>query len=416
MPRFIFVRTGWLLALALTACTLQADESARSAWKYVVPAAGESMEHPPLFSLPLSAKRPELVEGEPAYESGRPLYGLLRYGSDTSPQVVLVVDARYDGEFRLYVNAERDLDISAKHIAAGQGSLRRAAITSEITYLDRVAEQYPRQVIFRRGILGTSISVATLGYLEGQVQLGSRTVAARRVDGDANGLFSDLRDRLWLDLNADGKWDAFSEQFPMRPVLVLEGKRFAVRSDQAGTRLSLEEITGVGTIRLQLAALPTGTTIRELEVSLAGSDGSAYAARADGAAIEVPEGEYFVRAVRVSVEHGTPKKPWNFVFTRYELPAKQQWQTVNKGQEITLDPIGPLRLVLEGAELDKRIRPGHTITANPRLYTASGLLINSCDFNEKPLESWRTENQNTAEVALCQTDGTGVGSHTSGFA
>ena len=413
MARFVLIPARWLLVLFLMAGTLHADELA---WKYVVPAAGEPMEHPPLFSLPLSEKRPEIVEGEPTYASGRPLYGLLRYGSDTSPQVVLVVDPREDGEFNLYVNAERDLKISAKHVAAGQGTLRRAAITSEITYLDRVAEQYPRQVVFRRGVLGTTISVATLGYLEGRVKLGSRTVSARRVDGDANGLFSDLRDRLWLDLNADGKWDAFSEQFPMRPVLVLEGKRFAVRSDQAGTRLSLDEITGVGTIKLHLATLPTGTKIRELEVSLAGDDGSAYAARADGAAVEVPEGGYFVRAVRVSVEHGTPKKPWNFIFSRYELPAKKQWQTVNKGEEITLDPIGPLRLVLEGAELDKPIQPGHTITANPRLYTAGGLLINSCDFNEKPLESWRTENQNTAEVTLCQTDGTRVGSHTSGFA
>ncbi|HZN32157.1 MAG TPA: hypothetical protein VFB80_00010 [Pirellulaceae bacterium] len=417
-------------ACAILACAiigqfpLRAQEQPAAAWNYVVPTAGEPMEHPPLVPLVLFDKRPELVTNEPAYRSAKPLYGLLRYGSDTSPQVVVVLDERSvsggglrdGGELDLYVDAARDPEITARQIAAGEGRLRRAAIKSEIAYLDRVAEEFPRQVLFRRGALGSSLGVATLGYLEGQVTLNGKPVAARRVDGDANGLFSDPRDRLWLDLNADGQWDAFSEQFPVQPVMLLAGKRYAVRTDQAGTRLALEEVTGVGTLKLQLRSLAAGATIRSLEVALMGDDGSAYAARADGAAMTVPAGKYAMRSLRVSLLPADSSKPWTFQFTRYEPPDEGEWQRIGPGEEVTIDPCGQLRLAVEGDELKRPVKPGQMLTIHPRLYTAGGLLINSCDFHEKPAELGDSSHQNSCETSLCQTDGTAVASYSSGFA
>jgi len=413
--RIAFLVLAWSMCqVALWAQERAAANGAK--WKYVVPAAGEPLEHPPLVPLVLSEKRPELVSNEPAYRSAKPLYGLLRYGSDTSPKVVIVLDEPELGEFDLYVNAAREPEITAKQIVPGNEKLRRAAIQSEITYLDRVADQHPRQVIFRRGTLGSSLSVATLGYLEGEVTIGNQQVAARRVDGDANGLFSDPRDRLWLDLNGDRQWDAFSEQFPVQPVMLLSGKRYAVRTDQAGTRLALEEVTGVGTLKLQLKTLPEATTIRSIEVALMGDDGSAYAARADGAAMTVPAGKYAVRSLRVSLLPANSPRPWNFQFTRYELPADDQWHQIAAGEEVTIDPCGTLQLVAEGEELKRPLKPGHMLTVNPRLYTAGGLLINSCDFHEKPATLGDSSNQNSCETSLCQTDGTAVAQHTSGFA
>jgi hypothetical protein len=374
------------------------------------------MEHPPLVPLPLFEKRPELVTKEPAYRGGKRLYGLLRYGSDASPQVVVAFDEREGGEFDLYVDAAHDPEITAKQIAAGEGRVRRAAVKSEITYLDRVAEEYPRQVILRRGAIGASLGVATLGYLEGYVTIGDKRMAARRVDGDANGLFSDPRDRLWLDLNADGQWDAFSEQFPVQPVMLLGGKRYAVRTDRPGTRLALEEVTGVGTLKLQLATLAKGTTIRSIEVALMGDDGSAYAARSDGEAIAVPAGKYAVRSLRVSLLPEGSAKPWNFQFSRDELPAEREWKSIGVGQEVTIDPCGPLRLVAEGEELKREVKAGNVLTVHPRLYTATGLLINLCDFHEKPADLGDSSNQNSCQTSLCQTDGTEVANHSSGFA
>ena len=393
-----------------------ASEDADKAWKYVVPASGETMEHPPLLPLGLSERRPDLVTREPAYKSVKPLYGLLRYGSGTSPQVVIVLDEGEAGAFDLYVDAARDPEIAGKQIAAGEGRQRRAAIKSEISYLDRVSDEYPRQVIFRRGAIGDSLAVATLGYLEGEVSIGGHAVACRRVDGDANGLFSDPRDRLWLDLNGDRLWDAFSEQFPVQPVMQLGGRRYAVRTDQAGTRLALEEITGVGTLKLQLRSVAAGTAIRDIEVALMGDDGSAYATRADGAAMIVPAGKYAVRSLRLSLLPAGSMKPWNFQFTRFDTPREAEWHTVAAGEEIAIDPCGSLRLIAEGEELKRAAKPGQMLTVHPRLYTAEGLLITCSDFHERPAELGDSRNQNQAQTSLCQTGGEAVTQQLSGFA
>lgn len=404
--------TGWL---AFSSGGAAADAPAVSAWRYVVPDPGQPMEHPPLVSISLGDNKPEIVKSEPKYR-GNVHYGLLRYGSPNSPQVTVVVDDAGRDDFDLYVDADRSGHIDREQIAAGQARIRRSAAVSEVSYQNQPAEQHPRQIVLRRGITGKSIGVATLGYLEGHVQVAGQSLACRRVDGDANGLYADLRDRIWLDLNADGKWDPFSEQFPMTPVMVLFGKRYAVRSDQGGTRLALEEITGEGTIKLVLATLAPGAKIRSIEVSLMGDDGSAYAVRADDAAIKVPEGGYAVRAVQLSIEQPDDKRPWNFQFTRNDLPTAEQWQRVKKGEEISLDPVGPLVLSAESPQLDQPVTAGTDITVRPRLTTAGGLWITNCDFNEQPLESWDRGKENCAETILCQTDGSRVSSHTSGFA
>jgi len=416
------MRRSILLAAIMAAgagAALAADNRpSPDGWKFVVSASGAAMEHPPLLPLSLGEDKPDLILKEPAYR-GQPLYGLLRYGSDTSPQVPIVVVSRGQHDFDLYVDADRDGQITDKELANGDGRLRRVAITSEINYLDRVSDEYPRQVIFRRGIIANSIGLATLGYLEGQVEIAGRKIAARRVDGDANGLFSDPRDRLWLDLNGDGQWDAFTEQFPLQPVMVLSGTRYAMRTDQAGTRLALEEITGVGTLRLRLASLPQGALVRSVEVALMGDDRSVYAVRSDGDAVTVPVGNYALRSLRLSVVDATTKKPWNFQFSRHEAPHDKHWHTIAAGQELTLDPCGPLQLTAEGNDLKRTAQPGRDVVVNPRLWTAEGLLITSSDRNEKPVQLFgraSAGNEYCADVTLCQTDGMKVAQHMSGFA
>src|SRR5262245_32669352 len=113
----MFTRPGFAVLLLATlgplALRAQSPPADAAAWKYVVPAAGEPLEHPPLVPLALFDKRPELVTKEPAYGGVKLLYGLLRYGSDTSPQVVVVLNEREGGQFDLYVDAARDPEIAA---------------------------------------------------------------------------------------------------------------------------------------------------------------------------------------------------------------------------------------------------------------------------------------------------------------
>ena len=47
--------------LSLAADGTAADVPAGSTWRYVVPDLGQPMEHPPLVSISLGDKRPEIV-------------------------------------------------------------------------------------------------------------------------------------------------------------------------------------------------------------------------------------------------------------------------------------------------------------------------------------------------------------------
>jgi hypothetical protein len=238
-------------------------------------------------------------------------------------------------------------------------------IKSAITYRDRAADEYPRQVLIRKSASGKSLSVATLGYLAGSVTLGERTIAARRVDGNANGLFADPQDRLWLDLSGDGKFDPFNEQFPFQPVLSLEGKRYAMRSDEAGTRLALDEITGIGKIVVKLETLPESFELKELELSLAARDGSVYSARGSGEPIDVPPGEYATRALEMLLVHRESGERWYFDFARFYDPKEEHWQKVAASQELAIDPVGKLDFRLEGAALDQKIPAGSEFRWDP---------------------------------------------------
>ena len=87
------------------------------------------MEHPPLVSLSLGDKAPEIVKGEPKYR-GHALYGLLRYGSPNSPQVILVIDDAGGGDFELYdmrnePQEERNLARDPRHRERVEDSKRQ---------------------------------------------------------------------------------------------------------------------------------------------------------------------------------------------------------------------------------------------------------------------------------------------------
>jgi hypothetical protein len=99
------------------------------------------------------------------------------------------------------------------------------------------------------GATRTRLSLATLGCIEGEIAWpgasaeNSSEIRVRRIDGNANGLFSDSRDRLMLDINNDGHWDRVSEQFAYLNVQNLLDGRYAVHSDRMAKTRGLAVIS-----------------------------------------------------------------------------------------------------------------------------------------------------------------------------
>lgn len=386
-----------------------------SAWKYTASEAGDDFEHPPLQPLRLAEEMPDEVRETAGYRGTKRLYALIRYGSPDSKRVVVVVDELGDREFDLYVDANRNWVIEDRDRIEGKGAYRRSALKAEITREDHVVEYAPRSVILRRGLTGSSLGFATRGYVEGTVQLGDRILKARRLDGDGNGFFADGRDRIWIDLSEDGRWDAFSEQFPFMPILPLEGKRYAPQSDAIGNRLALREIVGTGTVRLKLDTIQSGARILDLDAMLVGADGSAFALRGGDGAVSVPVGRYALGTVTLRVEDPKTKLPWSFLFSRIGAPPQEsKWYEVAKGGEVAVDPIGTPRFELEIPNRESGFAAGDSLTVQPRLYTADGLLINSCAIGKEKFSSY--EESSTATVRLVGSRGEAHDTQSSGFA
>jgi hypothetical protein len=372
------------LAFALTATA----DAAGDGWRYVLPPPGEAFEHPPLRALVLSPARPDDVVEKAAYRGRRRRYAQLRYGGPNSVRITVVLDEAGPGDADLYVDAGRNrriepgdkvepaadrrtwrLPLRPAFEANGSGTAGEAPV--------------PRSLVFRLGATGTTLAFAAAGYLEGNLALRGHAHAARRVDGDGNGLLTDPQDRLWIDLDDDGRWDAAGEQFLYAPVLAIGGTRYATRSDVMGRRLSLDELEGTGTVRLALApgrspVSRSGTAEGvELSALLVGRDGSAVSL--SGAREEVvPVGEYRLAAVSVIVSKGAGAggARWSFLFADGLRRGAPVWHAVVKDGRHIIDPVGALDL-RTGLDLgpESRARPGEPLELQPQLYTGDGLLI-----------------------------------------
>jgi hypothetical protein len=400
-----------LLSLALAAL-MGEEQKAEDPWHFVVPAAGDPFEHPPLRALPLSDSKPEDVLEKVAYRGGRRRYAQLRYGSPGSVRVTVVLDETGPGAADLYVDADRNRRIEVGDRVAGEGRTWRllldvATVEGEMTH------RTGRAVVFRLGASGRTLAVAAAGYLEGTVRLDGRPCLARRTDGDADGSYTGPQDRLWIDRDGDGRFDPLAEQFLFAAVLAIGPVRYAARSDPQGRRLALAPLEGAGAVRLTIGRAEARERLTGVRALLIGRDGAALGLEGAGVAVAAPVGEYRLSALSLSLADPAGGPPWNFVFSDSLSRREPIWHKVERGRTLDLDPLGMLELAAEIHEPPAERVPGGPVTILPRLYTAHGLLINS-GFRGAPTAPG-ADRATTARVSLCSTGGESFDATTSGF-
>jgi hypothetical protein len=383
-------------------------------WRFVLPAAGDPFEHPPFRALVLSHDKPEDVIEKVRYRGTLRRYAQVRFGSPGSVRVTVVLDEAGPGDVDLYVDVNRDRKIDGRdRVAAdktGSGRDRLWRLPLDVAMVEgEETKTTPRAVVFRLGTTGRTLGYAAAGYLEGTVTMEGQPRAARRMDGDGNGLMTDAQDRIWIDLDRDGRWDPSSEQFLFATVLNLAGSRYVLRSDPLGTRLALEPLVGTGTVRL---ALKKGEAA-ELHATLVGRDGSAFGLTG-GEPATVPVGEYRLGTVTATFNDPKGGQNWSFIFSDNGAWGGPKWYAVAKDGQVAIDPIGTLEMELSVSEKIKAVKAGEDITLQPLLYTGDGLLINVA-YRGNPTSPAAQENLG-GTITLASTDGQALGTAHSGFA
>ena len=365
-------------------------------WRYVVPAPDDPFEHAPFRALVLGREKPEELIEKVAYrgEPARRRYARVRFGSPSSTRVTVVVDTAASGEVDLYADADRNLKIddrdrvAAASSAPGSRRERIWRLPLDVALIENGSVRtVPRAVVFRLGASGQTLGYAAAGFLEGNITLGGhetekgnhepvRSLAARRVDGDGNGLLTDAQDRLWIDLNRDGHFDPSSEQFLYTSVFNLEGSRYVVLSDELGSRLAFEPLVGTGTLRLarQGNEPSSPTNAVDMHATAISRDGSVFAVTGSEPAT-VPAGEYRLGTVTMALDDAKTGQRWSFVFSDGGAKGQPRWFKVAKDAAVTIDPIGTPSFELTLKDQTKVIRPGDDVAVQPALYTGDGLLI-----------------------------------------
>jgi hypothetical protein len=394
-------RSCVLLALALVGHA-RAEE-----WRYVVPKASEPFDHPSMRAVALSPSKPAELKERVRYR-GKPRYTRLVYGQGRAAPVTVVVDEVGPGDVDLYLDADRDNEITKDDLVKGEKLAWRADLNAVLT-VGEDTKPYPRAVAFRYNRITRTLAVATRGYVEGKAKLGGKEVRVRRTDGDANGLFADPQDRVWIDADGDGAWDAGSEEFLFAPILRVGEQRVALRADVWGRKLELAPLSGTGTLKLRLPESLKAEKVREVAVTLQSRDGVVATVRQAGGEAVVPAGDYRVSSLLLTLDDPAGGPSWGYVFTDNGGKA-HKYRTLAKGATLEVEPVGRLDFSVESAGACKA---GETLSAQMRLYTGDGLLIERAyrgEFSGGPF------NQGCHGGVALMKGGKSLASASSGFA
>ena len=417
----MLARSTTFLVLFGLLCSLDsfaAESLLTNSWRYT-----ERAEVRPIArSIGLSEDPPQDFKELVTYRGTLQRYAQLRYGSENSRRVVIVVDELDDDlakkQYDIYVDRDRDRILTSDELLNGNGRVRSFHLNTEIITEDQ-SEQAARRVELKLGVTGNRMSIATVGFIEGVIPWstqdgGDEFLHVRRVDGSANGLFADSRDRLFFDLDGNEEWNRITEQFAFLPVLKLNGRRFAVRSDRLGERFALSEIKGIGKLRVNVASLSERAKIIAFEAMVFSEDGSAYSLKELNQPLEVPVGRYTLGSVTMTIDNGA-KDAWHFVFSRSDSIPEDAWTAVEANTDVAIEAIGKTQFSL-GVGDTNRVRAGDNIRINPTMHTERGLLINLSSRGRLMGSFDRERFHNCCLVSIATTDGKKVGSAKSGFA
>jgi hypothetical protein len=358
----------------------------------------------------LAYRRVELDEQPPRplptddQPPGKALYGLLHVGDAPEASLAIVwlpeaqqvwLDADGDGRFaprehhRLGSEA---LDVSAFVILQRPGHEPR---------------KVQRTVMLRRTGDG-GLRYAVRGYVSGTLHLGAQTCAVLLADGNADGCFdSPGADRIWIDLDRDGRFDPLTEQFPLGQPLSVDGKTYLFKPAVDGSDVQVRERPAeTGTLRLTLL---DGSTrdVADFTAELVSDWGELVALRRLGQAESLPVGRYVVESLAFQLTDRAGRK-WQYRFGGTRRFAIE----ISPGRETSIPLLQRLALSLTVDGGTKGVRPRQDIDVTPNLQTAGGLYLADCRACARNSDVYTPTN---ADIRLLGPEAASLDHASSGF-
>ncbi|MGD0517895.1 MAG: hypothetical protein ABSA26_10210, partial [Thermoguttaceae bacterium] len=335
------------------------------------------------------------------------MYGLVPVGPkpETALMIVWIPKADHGPELWLDANADGKLSDDERHVMTG----RDLEIPATITTQQKPPIQAQRTLLFRRSAVGEGLRYTVRGYAQGRLNLGEKQYSVLLIDGNANGLFDNVgQDRVCIDLNDDGRFDALTEQFPLGKPITQGQDVYVISSDAAASAVTANlRSAEQGKLRLTLGEKLKPSA--KIAVELVSDLGELVAIDKLDEAISVPYGQYRVSSLKLELPD-SGGQTWTYNFSNektknYSVPANRETTVAllaKLDMNISLDPYNE----------NKKVTPGQTVTVQPRLLADDSLYLSSCTIGAGG-ESRSAEGN--AEILLLSPDGKTISRGLTGF-
>lgn len=243
------------------------------------------------------------------------------------------------------------------------------------------------EILIRRD--GGSLSVANRGHLHGKIQWNQQTVSAMIEDRNCNGLWTDSDDRLHIDWNEDGKFNALRERFSCQGSPNIQGQRYALAF--VDDCLSLKVLEGTGRLSATVTLLYSDAEVTKCSAVLASADGIHVTINALNETMEIPIGRYSVKELRLGLKDD---RVWSLIFEQ-DSNKKGTTVDVEKNKSTTIDLLGALKL---SAKVNRKLDSDATlepVIVQPMLHTTTGMYLSRCTVGKTV-----AQDDNTLTAAL----------------
>ena len=316
-------------------------------------------------------------------------YGLLQLGPnrDTAIDIVWAPKAADGPWLQLFSNADGK-PLGDRHKLSGKDLELPVTVT---VALKPSPARVQRTLLFRRSTKGDRLRYAVRGYAQGRLKLGDKDYAVLLIDGNADGLLDTVgHDRLWIDLDGDGRFDMLMEQYPLGKPLTRKGDIFVVRSDPLAAAVVVNQRNiGEGKLRLTLARKHAASS--KISAELVSDIGEFVSIDKLDEFVPVPYGEYHITGVSLTVPDAAGKS-WTYSFS----PAGSREFSAPLNQETTVELLkdSKMNVAMDGGD---KVKPGATIRVTPNLVVDQSLELSRCNGG--------ASDEGKAEVLLLGPDG-----------
>jgi hypothetical protein len=297
-----------------------------------------------------------------------------------------------------------DADGDGRYETAERHTLGAQPLEAMVAVPFGAGPQQMRTLMIRKR--GDGLAWAVRGYTAGSVTINGRAVAALLTDGDGDGCFDGAgADRVWLDLDGDGRFDPLSEQFPLGTAIQAGGTALLIlpQSDGLGVRVR-ERPNETGTLAVRIG---TSAPVLELTAEYVSEFGELVAVGEAGRPVTLPVGKYRVRSVQLRLA-GADDRVWLYTFASGGGPCDV---VVSRGQQTAHEPVAGLKLSLTH-DAETGVAPGESVTTQPDV-TAGELYLTKCVLGTRFAASGR---EVTAAITLTGPGGVALDRAFSGFA